>query len=218
MGTDSANPVFSTAELKQKSIFGAMWTFGAQGGKLLLQMLSVVVLARLLAPEDYGLFGMAAVFTQMVFIVKDLGLSQAAVQKKTLRPEESSALFWINVIFVTVLAAVCCVCAPLVAVFYDEPRLAAIVAVSSSANLIVGLSAQHKAILQRQLRMRELAIVEILSKAISLVAGVAGALGGMRYWALVLATIADAAAHTVSPASTGPGRSISPIGRSRDVR
>ena len=197
MRTDSANPVFSTAELKQKSIFGAMWTFGAQGGKLLLQMLSVVLLARLLAPEDYGLFGMAAVFTQMVFIVKDLGLSQAAVQKKTLLPEESSALFWINVLFVTVLAAVCCVCAPLVAAFYDEPRLAAVVAVSSAANLIVGLSAQHKAILQRQLRMKELAFVEVLSKAISLVSGVAGALCGLRYWALVLATIADAAAHTL---------------------
>ena len=185
------------SDLKRKSVTGAFWTFGAQGGKLALQMLSVVVMARLLSPEDYGVFGMAAVFTQMVFVVKDLGLSQAAVQKKNLLPEESSALFWINVLFVLVLSAVCCLLAPAAGAFYGDARVAPIVAVSSLGYVLVGLSAQHKALLQRRLRMKELALVEVLSKAFSFAAGVVAALGGLRHWALVLATIADAFAHTV---------------------
>lgn len=185
------------SDLKRKSVKGAFWTFGAQGGKMALQMLSVVVMARLLSPEDYGVFGMAAVFTQMVFVVKDLGLSQAAVQKKNLLPEESSALFWINVLFVLALSALCCLLAPAAGSFYGDARVAPIVAVSSLGYILVGLSAQHKALLQRQLRMRELALVEVLSKAFSFAAGVVAALGGLRHWSLVLATIADAFAHTV---------------------
>ncbi|MBO7130576.1 MAG: lipopolysaccharide biosynthesis protein [Fibrobacterales bacterium] len=185
------------ADLKQKSVTGAFWTFGAQGGKLALQMVSVVAMARLLTPEDYGVFGMAAVFTQLVFVVKDLGLSQAAVQKKDLSPEESSALFWINVLFVLALSALCCLLAPAASTFYGDPRIAAVVMVSSLGNVLVGFSAQHKALLQRRLRMRELSIVEIVSKALSLVAGILAALAGLGYWALVLATIADALVHTL---------------------
>ena len=132
------------SDLKRKSVTGAFWTFGAQGGKLALQMLSVVVMARLLSPEDYGVFGMAAVFTQMVFVVKDLGLSQAAVQKKNLLPEESSALFWINVLFVLALSAVCCLLAPAAGAFYGDARVAPIVAVSSLGYVLVGLSAQDR--------------------------------------------------------------------------
>lgn len=190
------NKKFTTSELKRKSVRGALWTFAAQGVKLLCQFASVVALARLLCPEDYGLVGMAAVFTNFIFVIKDLGLSQAAVQKKVLLPEESCALFWINVIVAAGLALVCCAIAPAVSNFYGESRLTNIILLSSISYVILGFSSQHSALLRRQMRMKELAYADIVAKVLALFVGIGCAVAGLNYWSLVWMTIANAAATT----------------------
>lgn len=84
------------ASLGSTAARGALMTLGGQGGRILLQFLGIVVLARLLDPEDYGLLAVVTVIIGVGEIFRDFGLSSAAVRAKTLSHGESSNLFWIN--------------------------------------------------------------------------------------------------------------------------
>ena len=183
-------------DIKGKSIRGATYTLAAQVGQGAIQFLSVVVLARLLTPEDYGLAGMAAIFTNFVFVFKDLGLSQAAVQKKNLSEEEASALFWINLAVALGLAGITCAIAPFAAGFYGDGRIAGIVLVSALGLALTGISAQHSAHLQRDMRMGALAFADVASRVVSFLTAAGCALAGFGYWSLVWCNVAGAAARS----------------------
>ena len=86
-------------ELKRKSVRGGFVVVAAQGGKLLLQTGTLIVLARLLSPEDFGLTGMVATLTGFLTMFRDAGLSAATVQRLEVTHEQISTLFWINVAF-----------------------------------------------------------------------------------------------------------------------
>ena len=85
-------------ELKRKSLRGGFVSVGAQGAKLLLQTATLMLLARLLSVEDYGLQGMAMVLTGFLGVFGDAGLSAATIQRLEVTEEQISTLFWINVL------------------------------------------------------------------------------------------------------------------------
>ena len=85
-----------TARLGARAARGAAVTLGAQGGKVLVQVASVVVLARLLSPHDYGLIAMVVAIIGIGELVRDFGLSSAAIQAPTLSTKQRDNLFWIN--------------------------------------------------------------------------------------------------------------------------
>ena len=68
--------------LKKKTISGLIWSFGAQGGKVVSQFIITAILARLLSPNDFGVLGMATVFTGFVAVFGELGVSGALIQKQ----------------------------------------------------------------------------------------------------------------------------------------
>lgn len=69
-------------ELKRKSIRSGTVTILSQGITISIQLISTVVLARLLLPEDYGILAMVTAVTTFAGLFRDLGLSSAAIQKK----------------------------------------------------------------------------------------------------------------------------------------
>src|SRR5690606_41083233 len=75
---------------------GAVLTLGGQCVKIMLQFCGIVVLARLLSPNDYGLMAMVVVLTGIGGVLRDFGLSSAAVQARSLCDQQRSNLFWIN--------------------------------------------------------------------------------------------------------------------------
>ena len=87
----------SFRELKRKSVRSGLTTFGSQGAGVAIQLASMVVLARLLSPADYGVMAMVMAVTAFAGIFRDLGLSTAVIQRQSLTHEQSSTLFWINV-------------------------------------------------------------------------------------------------------------------------
>src|SRR5271168_113621 len=84
----------AVGELKRKSMRGGAVAVGAQGAKLVLQTGTVMLLARLLSPEDFGLTGMAATLTGFLGLFRDAGLSSATVQRRDVTHEQISTLFW----------------------------------------------------------------------------------------------------------------------------
>src|SRR4029077_18134001 len=93
-------------DLKAKTIRGGLARLCAQGASFLLRVGSIMVLARLLDPSDFGLIGMTVEFTGVLTVLRDCGLSSAAVQRATVTEEQISTLFWINMLLGVLLGLV----------------------------------------------------------------------------------------------------------------
>lgn len=185
------------SDLKGQTVRSGAVTITTQAGKFVLQTVSTVVVARLLSPEDYGLLGMVTIVTGFANLFSDLGLSAAVVQAPKINQKQVSTLFWIIVSVGVAVAAVVCACSPLVAWFYDEPRLINIT-LALSANFIFGsLAIQHTALLKRQMRFGIIGQLQILSMVISVATAIVLAYLGFGYWSLVFMQWANLATNAI---------------------
>jgi PST family polysaccharide transporter len=180
------------ADLKNRSVRGSVASMSTQGVKLVLQMGSTMILARLLTPDDYGIFGMAIVLTGFLALFNDLGLSMATIQRKELSHEQVSALFWVNASLGLLITLAALAAAPVVAWFFDEPGLKAVVSAMAVAFLLGGLSVQHQALLRRQMRFGRIALMDVAALGTGIGAAIVCAASGMGYWALVVMHVATA--------------------------
>jgi polysaccharide transporter, PST family len=173
-----------------RSLRGGVVSIGARVINALVQVGSVVFLARLLSPEDYGLVAMASAIVGIVPLLLDLGTRDAVVQQPHITPGEISALFWIIIGVGCGSAALVATSGPLIARFYGEPRLTAVVLVSSLSLVVLPLSYQHQALLRRAMMYRECAMIDIGANVVSTALAVGMAFRGCGYWALVLRPVA----------------------------
>src|ERR1700693_5707119 len=150
-------------DLKEKTIRGGLARLCAQGADFTLRLVSLMVLARLLGPKDFGLVGMVTALTGVLTLFRDFGLSTATVQRLDVTHEQLSTLFWINVIVGAVLTLGLLITAPLIVQFYHEPRLFWVTVVLSTGFLTNAAGVQHSAILQRAMRFTALATIQIIS-------------------------------------------------------
>lgn len=162
-----------------------------------IKSVSVLVLARLLTPRDFGLFGMALVVTALADQLRTMGLSQATIQSRDLGEGQLSTMFWLNALMGAALMAAVGLSAPLVARFFSEPELTWVLGVLSVQFLMSGLSIQHSALLTRQLRFRSLALRMAVPKLVGVVVGVVMAFLGHGYWSLVAASVVSASVTTL---------------------
>jgi O-antigen/teichoic acid export membrane protein len=198
-------------DLRGRSVRGGLVTLASQGAKFVLQLGSTAVLARILAPGDFGLIAMVTVITGFLVLFKDIGLARAIVQRSEVTVDQLSTLFWINVLLSTGVALTAAAVAPLIAWVYGEPDLIAITLVLSSSFVVSGLTTQHDALLRRQMRFTALALVEIGSIVMGVSAAITMALLGFGHWALVGLIIGNAVANCVlvwTLAGWFPGRPV----------
>jgi PST family polysaccharide transporter len=184
-------------DLKGRSLRGGVVTVASQMCKFLLNMAAIVVLARLIAPEDFGLIAMVATVTNLVVVFKDMGLSMATVQRAEINHAQVSTLFWVNVVFSLAIALLIAALAPAIAWFYGEPRLTPITLVLASGLALSGLMVQHEALMRRQMQFTDLATLQIVSMLVGTGTAIVLALHGAGYWALVLKQLAEQITSTV---------------------
>jgi O-antigen/teichoic acid export membrane protein len=196
-------------DLKQKTIQGGLARLLAQGANFAFRVGSLMILARLLGPEDYGLVGMVAAFTGVLSLFRDFGLSSAAIQRAEVTEEQISTLFWINLLVGVLLTLLTVAMAPAIAAFYHQPRLVAVSAVMALGFLFNAAGIQHSVLLQRQMRFTTMAVISTVSLAVGTIVGIAGAKAGYGYWALVAMTITSPFVATIGfwmAAAWIPGR------------
>jgi len=172
---------------------GGSVTVVAQGLRFGIQTVGLVVLSRLLLPGDFGLAAMVGAVTGIAFIVGDGGLSIAALQAKTLTTKQQSNLFWANALIGTVLCCVLYAVAGPVGHLCNDSRVAGAIRVTSTVFLLNGLTTQFRTRLNRQLRFGLIAGVDIGGQALGLIVAIALAIGGARYWALIVQQVVIAA-------------------------
>ncbi|MCT1775577.1 lipopolysaccharide biosynthesis protein [Brachybacterium sp. p3-SID957] len=158
----------------------------AQAVKALIQIASVVILARVLSPEDFGVYGMVIATIGVGFIIKDVGLGSAAIQATELSAGARSNLWWINTGLGAVVMAVVLAAAPLLAGFLNEPQAAGIIMGLAPTFLLNGMTAQYSASLVRDLRYGAQLAVDVPASLAGLVVCVVAALNGLGPVSLVL--------------------------------
>jgi O-antigen/teichoic acid export membrane protein len=184
-------------DLKEKAIRGGLARLGAQGANFFLRLGSLMVLARFLGPKDFGLVGMVTAFTGVLSLFRDFGLSSAAIQRTTVSDEQTSTLFWINILVGALLSLLSVAMAPAIAAFYHEPRLFAVTAVLAAGFLFNAAGVQHSALLQRQMRFTALAVINTVGLVVGTVIAIGGAKAGYGYWALVAMTVTAPLTSTI---------------------
>ena len=177
-------------DLKERTIRGGSARGAALGASFLVRLGSLMALARLLSPQDFGLLGMVTAFTGVLSLFRDFGLSAASIQRASVTEAQSSTLFWINVLVGAILTLIAALLAPVVATFYHEPRLFWVTIVVASGFLLNGAGVQHSAILQRQMQFTFLAWIDLGSLILSTIVGIALAKANCGYWALVAMSLA----------------------------
>lgn len=184
-------------DLKERTIRGGFARLSAQGVNFAVSIVSLMVLARLLGPEEYGIIGMVTAFTGILGIFRDFGLSAAAVQRPTLSEDEASTLFWVNLLFGAGLTLLTIGLAPAVAAFYHDHRLLPVTDVVAAGFLFNAAGVQHGAHLQRQMRFTTLALLYTVGAVVSAIVGISLAFAGFGYWALVAMNISAPLAITI---------------------
>lgn len=180
------------ASLAGSAARGAAITVLGQLLRLLIQLVSLVVLARLLSPRDFGLVAMVMAIVGVGEIIRDVGLSNASIQARLLTTQQRSNLFWLSSILGLLIGLIIAGLSPLIASFYGQSAIAGIVLAVALTFPLNGLAAQPKASLARALKFRMLAIVETAGPLAGAVAAITAASLGAGYWALVAQQIIQA--------------------------
>jgi O-antigen/teichoic acid export membrane protein len=180
----------SHGTLKQSAIRGGAAKLAGQLGNNLVRLLTLVVLARLLEPSDFGLVAMATVIVGFLDVFGTGGLLAATIQRGQVSDAQVSTLFWINLALGTLICAVCLVAAPFISAFYGNPAAGTLTAALAPVFVLNALSTQHMALLQRRLRYVAIATIEVSSQILSSILSIGLAIAGFGYWALALGLLA----------------------------
>ena len=171
--------------LKQKTVSGAMWSGIHKFASVFLGFVSGIVLARLLTPHDYGVIGMLTIFLAVCNTFIDGGFGSALIQKK--RPTDidySTILYW-NIGLSIFLYVVLFFCAPLIAHFYNLPLLSDVLRVQGIILIINAARIVQRNQLRKRLEFKKVAIINLSSHVVALLATIYLAWKGWGVWSLV---------------------------------
>lgn len=181
--------------LTQRTLRGSLVNLVSSGVLFVLQFGVTILMARLLSPSDYGQMAMVVSTYGFVLALRDLGLSMAVVQRRTITEEQLTGLFWINVLIGVIFGCGIALTAPLVAIFYGKPVLTYLALGYAVTAPLSCLGAQHAALLRRRMEFGKLAICRQVSWTLGSVVGISAALSGIGVWSLLLMEFAMAATN-----------------------
>ncbi|MEG3174737.1 lipopolysaccharide biosynthesis protein [Sphingomonas sp. RB3P16] len=176
---------------------GAVWLGSAQIVRIALTFASTAIIARVLAPDDYGVIAMVGPILALIMMFQDLGLGTAAIQADAISRQQSNALFWLNMLASGGLAAFLVLVSPAIGWFYHDARAGHVAAVLGLGLLISGSGLQHSALLNRELRFAWLGIVDITGLIVTYGMSIVLAIELRSYWALVIGTLAGSLAQNL---------------------
>ncbi|WP_344808050.1 lipopolysaccharide biosynthesis protein [Microlunatus ginsengisoli] len=162
-----------------------MWSVAQRWAVRIGGLLTIVILARLLTPQDFGLVAVAMAFVPVIYLLADLGFSTYVVQVEKIDARVLSTAFWYAAVAGVVLGAIVLGTAPLIASVFHLPAVAPVLMAIAPTILIVSLSSVPTALLRRRLAFRSLAIQSFVAGGAGQVVAIGMALAGFGVWALV---------------------------------
>src|SRR2546425_3068390 len=182
--------------LDRSLLRGVAWTAAAKWASQALGWASWLIVARLLTPEDYGLVGMAAIYLGLITLVAEFGLGTAVLAVRELSVAQINQLNGLAVLLgLASLVASCAVAIPL-GRFFHAPQLPLVVAAMSTTFVITSFKTVPLALLQRELRFKALALIDLGQALVLAISMVVLAAAGFRYWTLVCGGVLGAVIST----------------------
>lgn len=185
----SHNVYFEKTELltgiKKRAFRSAGAVVFSQISLYFINMFSVIVLARLVTPNDFGLVAMVTAPFGIILDIGNFGLGEAVVQSEKINHRQVSTLFWINVTICLALAGLLILLAPIISIFYNEGRLRSICMTIALVYILSSLSTQHLALLKRNMQYYSVTAIDMVSALMSVVIAITMAWHGWGYWAIV---------------------------------
>lgn len=174
-----------------------IWRFAERCGAQLVTFIVSIVLARILAPEDYGTIALVTVFTTILQVFVDSGLGTALIQKKEADDLDFSSVFFFNFAVCIILYIGMFIAAPFIAEFYNDSSLTSVVRVISLTIVISGVKGIQQAYVSRNMMFKRFFFSTIGGTIFSAVFGIVLAYQGFGVWALVAQQLSNTAIDTL---------------------
>lgn len=171
---------------KKTALSGSVYVLVAQFIKIALLFLSIIVLSRILTPEDFGLIACLTPIIAFITLLQDLGLQQAVIQRDKISDEQINKVFWVLSAVGLFFAISLCILSPAIAWFYHDDRLLLLTILTSIPLAITSMASLPISLLNRSMKFNNIAIIDITANLLGFIATVIGALLGMSYWSLLL--------------------------------
>ena len=184
--------------LKQEAIKGVTWSAAQKWGVRIISFCVMLILARLVLPESFGLVAYATVFTAFAQIFVDQGFSDAIVQFPDLKREHLDTAFWVNVLTGTILTIASIAASSLIANIFDEPQLGPIVRWLSPIFILSALSSVQQSLLRRKFAFKSLTTRSLIATISSGIVAVIMAFLGFGVWSLVAKLIVEGAVSVIA--------------------
>lgn len=183
--------------LKSKTTKGIIWSsierFSTQG----IQFLIMIIMARLLAPKDYGLIGMVTIFLAVSQSLIDSGFSQALIRKQNRTDIDNSTVFYFNIVVSSTLYIILYTSAPFVADFYNQPELTSVMRVICLGVIINSLAVVQRALLTVKIDFKTQAKASLTAATFSGCIGIFLAYKNFGVWALVVQQLLNLSTNTL---------------------
>lgn len=174
-----------------------IWRFAERCGAQLVTFIVSIVLARILAPEDYGQIALITVFTTIMQVFVDSGLGTALIQKKDADDLDFSSVFYFNFAVCLILYAVMFVGAPFIAGFYNDMSLTSIIRVISLTIVISGVKGIQQSYVSRNMLFKRFFYATLGGTIFSAFLGIALAYAGFGVWAIVAQQLSNTTIDTL---------------------
>lgn len=185
MKTESVH-IIQTDASKSRVISSLIWKFLERGGTQGVQFLIQIVLARLLAPGDYGVLAILMAFITFANIFVQSGLNTALIQKKETDETDFSSIFWISLVIASILYIIFFFIAPIIADFYRNDTLIPILRVLSITLFFGAFNSIQNAMVSKTMQFKRFFFSSMGGAIGSGIVGIFFAYKGLGVWALVI--------------------------------
>jgi|GEM_PF-260326 len=183
--------------LKFKIISGILWNTVNSGASFIITIGTVAVLARLLKPEDFGMFAMITVVIGIMESFSDMGISAAVISYKDIRDYELSSLLVFNIVVGVFLAVLLAAASPLVVFYYKEPRLSMYLYLLALNFIITSPAIIFNVLMKKHMQFKILSRINIIATVIYGVTAIAYAWFTRNIISLVVGTLLQSVVSTV---------------------
>ena len=212
--TESTEAPVSQADrrtLERSLIYGMAWTGGAKWLAQILSWASTLIVARLLTPADYGIVGMAMVYSGLVQVVSELGIGSAVVQQRDLTAPDLAQLSGFSVALGCVWFLLSLAVAAPIAAFFGEPAVREVIIVLGLTFVAAGFRTMPIALMTRDFRFRRLAGLDGIEALVLVGVTLTGAIAGLGYWALVSGVVTSRVVGAIAAQVSQPQHIALPL-------
>ncbi len=175
--------------LKQKVLSGTKWIAVTNIFKQILQIVSLMVFARLLSPDDFGMFAVLMIFVGFMDMFTDMGTSAALIHVEEPSDKLLSSVFYLNIFVGLLLCLVLIFLSSPISIFFENQKLEELLQIISISFIIASFGIVQKALFEKQLDFKRVTLIESFSVFVGIGAGIGSAIYGLGVYSLIVQTL-----------------------------